>query len=131
MDHTAKFDGKAEAYSSGRPSYAEKLIEWLYAEQGLSGQSRIADIGSGTGIFTAQLLQKGGTVFAVEPNADMRRKAESALSPFENFRSVNGTAEHTTLAPRSVDFITVAVIFCTFMHVIIKKRRGKAVGKKG
>jgi len=34
--------------------------------------SVIADIGSGTGILTKLLLEKKLTVFAIEPNDDMR-----------------------------------------------------------
>jgi SAM-dependent methyltransferase len=68
----------------------------------------IADIGSGTGIFTRMLLENGNRVFGVEPNTDMRLAAEKLLASFPRFTSVAGAAEVTTLADHSVDFITVA-----------------------
>jgi len=114
MDNSDKFNQKAGSYSLGRPNYASQLIDMLYAEQGFNRQSVIADIGSGTGILSKQLLEKGSTVYAVEPNDDMRAGAENTLKSFRNFHSVNGTAEQTTLDANSVDFITVAQAFHWF-----------------
>lgn len=114
MDNTKKFDSKADAYTKGRPSYAAEFIDMLYCEQGFSESSVIADIGSGTGILSSQLLERGSAVYAVEPNTDMRTAAERALSSYSKFKSVNGTAENTGLDDSSVDFITVAQAFHWF-----------------
>jgi SAM-dependent methyltransferase len=54
------------------------------------------------------LLENGNTVFGVEPNAEMRTAGERLLAGFPSFTSVVGTAEGTTLANHSVDFITAA-----------------------
>lgn len=110
----SKFNGMGEVYSQFRPSYPPEFIDYLYTEIGLKSNSVIADIGSGTGKLTRQLLENGSTVYAVEPNNDMRKIAEDNLSSFENFISVNGTAEITTLPYSSVDFITVAQAFHWF-----------------
>lgn len=114
MDSTMKFTGKAAVYAKARPDYAPAFIDWLYSDAGMKTDSVIADIGSGTGIFAKAMLEKGSTVYGVEPNADMRKTAESSLSVFKNFHSVNGTAETTTLAANSVGFITVAQAFHWF-----------------
>lgn len=74
----------------------------------------IADIGSGTGIFTAQLLNCGYQVYAVEPNADMCRKAEEKLSGWEGFSSVDGADKATNLPDHSVDCVTAAQAFHWF-----------------
>ena len=111
MDNTNKFNKKADAYSFGRPTYSNAFIDMLYTKQGFNSKSIIADIGSGTGILSKQLLDKGSIVYAVEPNTDMRINAENKLKTYKNFYSVNGTAEHTTLENNSVDFITVAQAF--------------------
>lgn len=52
-----KFTGKAELYSKYRPSYPEKLIDWLYE---MTNAEAVADIGAGTGIFTSALLKSRG-----------------------------------------------------------------------
>ena len=74
----------------------------------------MADVGSGTGILCELLLKNGNRVFGVEPNEDMRRTAEANLSKYKNFRSINGSAESTTLEDGSVDFITAAQSFHWF-----------------
>jgi SAM-dependent methyltransferase len=87
------------------------LIQYLYNAIGIQPNSCVADIGSGTGMFTELLLQKGTTVFAVEPNDSMRQIAESALFRYPGFHSVNTAGENTSLHPQSVDFVTVAQAF--------------------
>ncbi len=109
-----RFDGKSNTYAKYRPSYPKESLNSIFNELGIDSTSVIADIGSGTGIFTKLLLEKGNSVYAVEPNNDMRAKAESDLCKYENFYSVNGSAEATTLADDSVDCITVAQAFHWF-----------------
>ena len=81
---------------------------------GLSSESLVADIGSGTGILSELFLKNGNTVFCVEPNEEMRKAAEELLSSYPGFRSITGTAEMTTLTATSVDFITAAQAFHWF-----------------
>lgn len=114
MDTTTKFDGIANEYTQSRPSYAHAFIESLFEKYGFSASSVVADIGSGTGKFAKQLLDKGCTVFCVEPNTDMRLVAEKELSVYHNFNSVSGSAEDTTLPLNAVDFITTAQAFHWF-----------------
>ena len=114
MDYVQNFSGKADDYSVGRPAYAETFLDYLYENAGLSAASVIADVGSGTGKFSAQMLLRGSTVFGVEPNADMRCTAEKELGGCARFCSVNGTAETTGLEAHSVDFVTVAQAFHWF-----------------
>jgi len=130
-DPTQRFQGRASAYGSARPSYPPAVLDRLVREGNLSAESVIADLGSGTGIFTSLLLECGATVFAVEPNADMRASAEQRLGGLANFRSVNGRAEATTLEESSVDLVTAAQAYHWFdrasahaeMKRILRKRR--------
>lgn len=109
-----RFSGKSKTYAKFRPSYPEEFLSYLYNEIGLSAESTVADIGSGTGIFTKQLLDKGSTVYAVEPNEDMRKVAEENLKEYKNFFSICAAAENTELENNSADFITVAQAFHWF-----------------
>ncbi|MCL2776921.1 MAG: class I SAM-dependent methyltransferase, partial [Polyangiaceae bacterium] len=113
-DSTQRFKGRASAYGSARPSYPPAVLDWLVHKGNLSAESVVADLGSGTGIFTALLLECGATVFAVEPNADMRASAEQRLGSRANFRSVNGRAEATTLDESSIDLVTAAQAYHWF-----------------
>jgi SAM-dependent methyltransferase len=105
---TSRFSGRVENYIRYRPGYPPEVLRALKAELGLTSGHIIADIASGTGIWTRTLLENGNPVFGVEPNAEMREAAERLLAEFPNFTSVAGTAETTTLADHSVDFVTAA-----------------------
>src|SRR6202451_1223520 len=105
---TSRFSDRVENYVRYRPGYPPQVLEMLKQECGLKREHRIADIASGTGIWTRMLLENGNPVFGVEPNAEMRAAGERLLSQFPNFTSIAGTAEATTLADKSVDFVTTA-----------------------
>jgi ubiquinone/menaquinone biosynthesis C-methylase UbiE len=102
------FSGKASHYVKGRPGYPPEVIALLKSECGLTSGSIVADVASGTGIFTKLLLDNGNPVFAIEPNEDMRIAAEHYLKPYGKLSSMNRTAEATTLDDHSIDFVTVA-----------------------
>ncbi len=108
-DYTGRFTGRAEAYAKYRPKYPRSILRALRKEMGFSPTWVVADVGSGTGILSELFLEHGNSVYGVEPNADMRAAAEETLLPkFRGaFRSVNGKAELTTLAPHSIDLIVV------------------------
>jgi SAM-dependent methyltransferase len=114
MKSTDKFTDKAGIYAKYRPSYPLDYIEYLISEAGLNKDCTIADIGSGTGILTRQLLERGFTVIGVEPNDDMRSVAEQNLGSDSRFISVKATAENTPITDHSLDLVTVAQAFHWF-----------------
>jgi len=73
MKNEERFSSKADIYKKFRPTYPKELIDYLYAQTGFTKDSKIADIGSGTGIFSRLLLEKGSYVWCVEPNNEMRK----------------------------------------------------------
>ncbi|MFP5112243.1 class I SAM-dependent methyltransferase [Bacillaceae bacterium C204] len=114
MKSTEKFTDKADVYSKYRPGYPKEYIDYLLAATMVNENSVIADIGSGTGIFSRQLFERNITVIGVEPNDDMREKAEQSFKQNARFMSVKAEAEHTTLKDHSVDLVTVAQAFHWF-----------------
>lgn len=127
-----KFDAKGSIYVKGRPAYPEKLFDYLIKTKVIKENTIVADIGSGTGIFTLQMSPFVDELFAVEPNDDMRDKAEMLYKDFSNIVSVNGSAEATTLKNASVDLITVAQAFHWFDRKLFKlecQRISKENGK--
>ena len=105
---TARFSDRVENYVRFRPGYPPEVLELLRSECGLRPSHVLADIASGTGLFTRLLLENGNSVFAVEPNSEMREMGERELASYERLVSVAGTAENTTLASASMDFVTAA-----------------------
>jgi SAM-dependent methyltransferase len=117
VDPTTRFSDRVAAYVRYRPSYPDALLTALQRELGLSSSSVVADIGSGTGISSELLLRTGCTVFAVEPNADMRKAAEARLENEPRFHSVAARAEATTLGDGGVDAVTAGQAFHWFAAV--------------
>jgi len=111
---TERFSDRVSDYVNYRPSYPPEVVETLISDCGLSSHSMIADIGSGTGIFTRLLLDKNFHVTGVEPNESMRRAAGQQLSSYRKFTSSGGQSEHTGLADHSIDLITSAQAFHWF-----------------
>lgn len=105
---TSRFSDRVENYIHYRPGYPREVLEALKSECGLNASHIVADIASGTGIWTRILLEHGNRVLAVEPNQDMRQAGERLLGDFPKFASVSGSAEATTLAGNSADFVTAA-----------------------
>lgn len=81
---------------------------------GLRPEHIIADVGAGTGISAEPFLDNGNTVYAIEPNADMRRAAEARFARYPGFHSVDGAAEATGLPDASVDVVLAAQAFHWF-----------------
>ena len=113
-DPTRRFSSRVENYVKYRPGYPPQVLDVLRDECGLTARSVVADIGSGTGIFSEILLRNGNPDYGVEPNAEMRAAGERLLADFPNFNSVAATAEATALPDRSVDFVTAAQAFHWF-----------------
>lgn len=113
-DPRRRFSDRVANYNRFRPGYPEALLPVLLPASQSHEAIAIADVGSGTGIFTRLLLRQGGIVYGVEPNANMRRAAEENLAAFENFVSVEGDAETTGLADASVNLVTAAQAFHWF-----------------
>ncbi len=125
MDSLNRFSSRVDNYVKYRPDYPDKVPAFLNLKGMLTAESIIADIGSGTGISTEMFLKNGNTVFAVEPNTEMRSAAEKLLGGFENFKSITGTAENTTLQNNSIDLIVSGQAFHWF-----NKEKSKAEFKR-
>jgi len=121
---TNRFSDRVDNYVKYRPHYPAEVIDFLRAENILSGNSVIADIGSGTGISAELFLRNDCKVFGVEPNEAMRSAAETILKNYTDkklFVSVDGKAEVTTLENNCVDVIVCAQAFHWFNNDAFKK----------
>ncbi|HXY10518.1 MAG TPA: class I SAM-dependent methyltransferase [Terriglobales bacterium] len=105
---TSRFSSRVEDYVRYRPGYPREVIALLASQCGLTPQSVVADVASGTGIFTRLLLENGNRALGVEPNREMRAAGQEFLKGFGQFTSVAGSAEATTLSAQSVDMVTAA-----------------------
>lgn len=114
LDPTKRFTNRVENYLKYRPGYPAEIIPLLQNECSLRRESVVADIGSGTGFLAELFLQNGNRVLGIEPNAEMRAAGEQRLAQYGAFISIDATAEDTTLADGSVDFVTAGQAFHWF-----------------
>jgi SAM-dependent methyltransferase len=113
-DPRQRFSSRVADYTAGRPGYPSAIVELMRRECGMTGQSVVADIGSGTGLLSRLFLQAGCKTFGVEPNAPMRQAGEAALADESRFTSIDGSAEATGLPDDSVDLIVAGQAFHWF-----------------
>lgn len=102
------------------PPYSKYGIDFIYSNIFKHKHQVIADIGSGTGRLTSQIL-KNNEVYAVEPDSKMSTVAESKFNTFSNYHSITGFAEQTTLATSSIDYVTVGQSLHRFNIADFKK----------
>jgi hypothetical protein len=65
-DSFQRFESRAGHYARHRATYPAALIDCLAQAQGWRAGLTVADVGSGTGIFTRQVLERGPRVLAAE-----------------------------------------------------------------
>jgi ubiquinone/menaquinone biosynthesis C-methylase UbiE len=82
------FDAGAERYDATRRGYPESLVSRIIETSGLSGGSRVLEIGCGTGQLTRQLDDLGFVITALDPSPSM---IATAARHFES-----GTVEFLT-----------------------------------
>jgi SAM-dependent methyltransferase len=131
LDPTKRFTNRVDHYLKYRPSYPLGIIPLLESECGLTSDSVIADIGSGTGFLAELFLRNGNEVFGVEPNAEMRAAGEHFLANYPKFMSVDGAAEATALADASADFVTAGQAFHWFNRKQARKEFERVLKPQG
>ena len=114
MQSVERFSNRVQNYVKYRPDYPPEMLEFFKSEFGLTRDSIIADVGSGTGLSSKPFLENGNAVFGVEPNAAMREAAELFLEDFDHFQSIEGTSGATNLPDDFVDFVIAAQAFHWF-----------------
>lgn len=133
-DVTQRFTDRVENYVRYRPGYPPALVDALRERAGLTLASVVADVGSGTGIFTGLLLPVCGRVYAVEPNDAMRAEAETRFRGEAKFVSIAAPAETMPLPDGSIDLVTAAQSFHWFAPAAARRefarllRPGGSVG---
>jgi ubiquinone/menaquinone biosynthesis C-methylase UbiE len=112
---TGRFSGQAEAYARHRPSYPDEAVRSVVARAGLERGATLVDVGCGTGISSRLFAERGISVIGVEPNAAMRRRAESTpcpAGPPPRYR--DGAAEATGLPDAVAQCVAAAQAFHWF-----------------
>lgn len=99
-----RFSGFADLYDANRPTAPARLGPLLAAYAGIE-RPTVVDLGSGTGLSTRWVATWAGSVTGVEPNDDMRARAEARSAAGVTFR--RGTGDATGLPAETADVVTV------------------------
>jgi SAM-dependent methyltransferase len=113
---TDRFTGLAQIYARCRPAYPAAAIDFLLQHCQLEPGAVLVDLGCGTGISARQFAARGMRVLGIEPNADMRRQAETESIAGLSIEIRDGRSEHTGLADDSADAVLAAQAFHWFDH---------------
>ncbi len=112
LSSSDRFLGRVENYARHRPGYPAAAIDLLETRCGLRPGIVAVDLGSGTGILSALLLERGARVFGIEPNREMRSYADLALRG--DYHGREGTAESTGTPSHFFDLLVAGQSFHWF-----------------
>lgn len=112
---TGRFSGLADIYAQSRPSYPDEALDFIVSHCHLQPGDTMLDVGCGTGISTRLFAKRNLQLIGIEPNDDMRAKAQSDHSGFLHTPIyLKATAEQTGLNPDSANTVLCAQAFHWF-----------------
>ncbi len=98
----ARFDSVADLYDRVRPHYPPALFRDLAELAGVGRDTRLLEIGCGTGQATVPLAELGADVLAIDLGPRMAAKAAAKLAAFESARVL--VADFDTWQPQVSHF---------------------------
>ncbi len=104
---TKGFQKHAHVYQRVRPTYHRALVRRFIQRW---DEDRVVELGAGTGIFSAQLLEAGVKVVAIEPVEAMRH----SFSELVGIEVLEGTAQSIPLDDDSTDVVIAVQPFHWF-----------------
>jgi ubiquinone/menaquinone biosynthesis C-methylase UbiE len=105
------FDKTAELYERARPGWPLEALDHVIQDLGVDRTATVLDLGAGTGKLTRVLIDRFGTVVAVERLDGMRTLLESLIPKAKTHA---GNAESIPLGDDSVDAVFSADAFHWF-----------------
>lgn len=114
-----RFTGLAENYAKFRPTYPKDSIDHVFKLCELGSDSLVVDVGCGTGISSRLFAERGVRVLGVEPNKDMRERAQAEAKQVDvtsvvSLEYVDGTAQKIPLSDGTADVVLAAQAFHWF-----------------
>ncbi|MGG6268817.1 class I SAM-dependent methyltransferase [Leptolyngbya sp. AN03gr2] len=97
-----------EMYDRARPRYPKQIIQRVVEVAQLAPQSKILEVGCGSGVATVDFARLGYSIDAVEPNLEFCRIAERNCSDYPNVRIIPQTFEEWRVEPRKFQIVLAA-----------------------
>ena len=105
------FDQEAEAYDRLRPDYVEELFQDLFEYQPIGPDSRALEIGMGSGKATGPILNRGCSLFGLEPGAQLAAIARAKYRQSPNLRLLICTLQDYPAPEQAFDLVYAATAF--------------------
>jgi SAM-dependent methyltransferase len=102
------FNEIPKLYDEVRPRYPDQLFDDLIALADLRSGARILEVGTGTGIATMPLAERGYEIVGVELGSELAAVAERKLAQFANVEIVVADFEDWTLPGEPFDLVMSA-----------------------
>ncbi len=108
QERARSFDAVAELYDEMRPRYPDALFDDLLETTGVAPGSRVLEIGTGPGVATRPLAERGLQIVGLEPGPALAATARANLAAFDTVEIRETTFEDAVLEPGSFDLIVSA-----------------------
>jgi SAM-dependent methyltransferase len=105
------FDVAADDYAAYRPPYPSEVLKAVVSGGGLSAETRVLEIGCGTGQLSVDLAKCGCELVIVEMGPNLARLAQKTLGLFPRARVEVTTFEAWTLPEAKFDAVVCAAAF--------------------
>lgn len=105
------FDTVAEAYDTYRPGYPAELFDTIVETAGLTPESRLLEIGTGTGQATRPFAERGCSILCLEPGVNLAAVAARNLKMYPGVRFASDRFEEWAETPDTFDLVFSAQAF--------------------
>lgn len=108
------FSTAAELYQQARPNYPQAVVQWLIEDLALSPDSKVVDLGAGTGKFLPYLKQATPNIIAIEPVSEM---LEQLKIVHPDVQTLQAKSDQIPLESESIDAVLCAQSFHWFANI--------------
>lgn len=105
------FDTAASLYNKMRPGYVDELYKAVFDYISIDEQSRVVEVGSGTGQATLPVLKTGCELTAVEYGENLSSMLKDRYKEYDRFNVITGKFEDVDLEENAYDLVFSATAF--------------------
>jgi SAM-dependent methyltransferase len=110
-ERRSSFDTVAELYSRSRPAYPLELVEHLLSLTGIGSDSRVLEVGPGTGQLSVVIASRAASLLAVELGSNLAAVTRRNLAPFANTEVIVANFDDWSGASGTFDAVVAATSF--------------------
>ena len=105
------FDTSASLYNRMRPGYTDELYRAIFDYISIDKESRVVEVGSGTGQATLPILKTGCELTAVEYGKNLSSMLKDRYQEYDGLSVITGKFEDVKLQENAYDLVFSATAF--------------------